>query len=178
MSALTHQIVVFAPAARTVTIAALLGTTFLFSPLAAARADTATSPVILLAEAAQSQSAASDEAAATKGETVEQRVTDLHAALAITADEESLWSNVAQAMRENAAAMQKLTAEKSTEAPQEMTAVADLEAYEKFAQAHLDGVKNLTASFDKLYDAMPDPQKKVADQVFQNFGRKGAPTRS
>ena len=53
-----------------------------------------------------------------------------------------------------------------------MTAVQDLKTYEKFAQAHVTGLKNLSASFEILYRAMPDAQKKVADGVFQNFGRR------
>lgn len=150
MSSLAHPI--FAPAARSVAIAALLGATFLASPLAAARADTAASSVILLAQAAPSQSTPAAEATETKAETVEQRITDLHTALEITPDQDLQWNGVAQAMRENAAAMQKLIAEKTTQAPQNMTALADLKAYEKFAQAHVDGVKNLTASFEKLYE--------------------------
>src|SRR5271169_5568794 len=40
--------------------------------------------------------------AGTKAETVEQRITSLHAALKITPDEETKWNGVAQAMRENA----------------------------------------------------------------------------
>ena len=49
--------------------------------------------------------------------------------------------------------------------------MGDLKTYEKFAQAHVKGLKNLIASFSKLYAAMPDAQKKNADQVFQSFGR-------
>ena len=40
--------------------------------------------------------------------------------------------------------------------------------YQKFAQAHVDGLKNLIASFDKLYAGMPDTQKKIADEVFSS----------
>jgi hypothetical protein len=47
-----------------------------------------------------------------KGETVEQRITNLHADLKITPDEENQWNGVAQAMRENASAMDKLVATK------------------------------------------------------------------
>ena len=43
-----------------------------------------------------------------------------------------------------------------------MTAPEDLKPYQKFAQAHVDGLKNLIASFDGLYAAMPDAQKKIA----------------
>ena len=53
-----------------------------------------------------------------------------------------------------------------------MTAVDDLKSYGQFAQAHVDGLKGLTASFETLYNSMPDAQKKVADQVFQNRHEK------
>ena len=76
-------------------------------------------------------------------------------------------------MRDNAANMQKLIAEKKKQAPQNMTAVDDLETYQKFAQAHVDGLKNLTSAFKSLYGTMSDQQKKNADQVFANFGRAG-----
>jgi protein CpxP len=131
-----------------------------------------------LAQAAAPREPTAAGATRTKGETVEQRITELHAALKITPDEESKWNGVAQVMRENAAAMQKLTAERAAQAPQSVTAVDDLKAYKKFAQAHVVGLNNLTSSFDTLYDSMPDPQKKVADKVFQSFGHEGAASHS
>jgi hypothetical protein len=70
--------------------------------------------------------------------------------------------------------MQKLAADNTVQAPQSMTAVDDLKTYQKFAQAHVDGLKNLTSSFETLYNSMPDPQKKVADQVFQSSRHQGA----
>ena len=45
-------------------------------------------------------------------------------------------------MRENAAAMDKLIAETRTTPPQNMTAVAELKMYRKFAQTHVDALKN------------------------------------
>ena len=72
--------------------------------------------------------------------------------------------------------MQKLVAERTTTPPQTLTAVQDLKSYEKFTQAHADGLKNLIASFEGLYTSMTDEQKKNADEVFQNFGRKGGPS--
>lgn len=175
MSSLSHPFAMSAPLARSVAIAALMGATFLAVPLTAARADSATHAPF---QVAQNKSQAAADATATKAETVEQRIDSLHTALKITPAEESNWNGVAQAMRENAAAMQKLTAEKTTEAPQSMTAVQDLKAYGDFAQAHVDGLKNLTSSFETLYDSMSDSQKKVADQVFQSYGHKGSPSRS
>jgi hypothetical protein len=156
-----------APLARSVAIAALMGATMLASPLTAARADGVSAAPMQLAQAAAPSHHAAAGATQMKGETVEQRITSLHAALKITPDEEANWKPVAQAMRENAAATQKLTAERSEQAPQSMTAVDDLKTYEKYAQAHVDGLKNLTSSFEALYKSMPDQQKQVADQVFQ-----------
>jgi protein CpxP len=148
MSTLHHRIAIFAPAAGTFAIVALLSATFLTSPLTAARAADAPS---------QAAPAAAHPGAAE---------------LKITPEEESKWNNVAQAMRENAAAMEKLAAARTVQAPQGMSAIDDLKSYEKFAQAHVDGLKNLIASFDVLYNTFPDAQKKSADQVFQTFGQK------
>ena len=168
MSSFTHPIAVSAPIVRSVAIAALMGATMLATPLSAARADSVTNTAIQLAQAAAPQSSAGAGTTETKGETVEQRITNLHAALKITPAQEAEWNGVAQAMRENAAAMDKLVAQTRTTPPQSMTAVADLETYQKFAQTHVDGLKNLISSFTKLYAAMPDAQKKIADEVFKS----------
>jgi protein CpxP len=173
MSSFTHPIARSAPFARSVAIAALMGATMLASPLSAARAEQGAVP--------QNQSAAGatdTKGTETKGETVEQRITNLRASLKITADQETKWNAVAQAMRENAANMDKLVAANRTTPPQNMSAVDDLKSYQKFAQAHVDGLKNLIASFDKLYTAMPDAQKKVADSVFSTAGRQAAASHS
>jgi glutamine synthetase adenylyltransferase len=129
---------------------------------------------LTLAHAQTTRTAATAEQ---KAETVEQRITQLHAQLKITPDQESKWNSVAQAMRDNAANMEKLVAEKRQQAPQSMSAVDDLKTYQEFAQAHVDGLKNLTSAFSSLYDSMSDQQKKNADQVFANFNRE-APNRN
>jgi hypothetical protein len=182
MSSFSNPIAMSAPFTRSAAIAALLGATMLVSPLTAARADSTTNAAIQLAQAATPAAAPASPAAKgateAKAETVEQRITSLHTALKITPDEETNWTGVAQAMRENAAAMQKLAADRTAQAPQSMTAVQDLQGYAKFAQAHVDGLKNLISSFDTLYNSMPDPQKKVADRVFESFGQKAAASHS
>jgi protein CpxP len=163
----THRIAAPVPFVRSVAIAALLGATMLATPLTAAWAQSpAPKPV------------AATGVTETKGETVEQRITALHASLNITPAEETQWNGVAQAMRENAAAMDKLVAANRTTPPQNMTAVQDLQSYRQFAQAHVDGLKNLTSAFSTLYDAMPDAQKKNADQVFQTSGHGPAAPKS
>jgi hypothetical protein len=167
MPYLTHPIAAPAPFVRSVAIAALLGATMLATPLTAVWAQSPPSP-----------KQAAMESTDTKGETVEQRITALHASLKITADEEKTWNGVAQAMRENASAMDKLVATNRTTPPQSLTAVEDLKTYQQFAQAHVDGLKNLTSAFSTLYDAMPDAQKKNADQVFQSSGHGTAASHS
>jgi periplasmic protein CpxP/Spy len=173
LSSFTPPIAMFARFVRSIAIAALMGATMLAIPLIMARADTATNAAIRLAQAAAPQNPAATGATEGRGETVEQRITTLHTALKITPGQEPLWNAVAQAMRENATAMDKIVAQARTTPPQNMTAVEDLKMYQKFAQAHVDGLKNLISSFDKLYAAMPDAQKKIADQVFTTSGRQG-----
>ena len=176
MPSFTYPILAPAPSARSIAIAALLGATMLASPLTASRADTVANGAFLLAQTAVSQKQAAAEATATKGETVEQRITDLHAALKITPEQEKQWNDVAQAMRQNAAAMDTLVAANRTTPPQNMSAVEDLKTYQKFAQAHVDGLKNLISSFSTLYSAMPDAQKKIADTVFDTSEHKADTT--
>jgi periplasmic protein CpxP/Spy len=151
------------PLARSVAIAALISASLVAAPLAAfaaepapAGAATATKPI-----------------SASPGDqkNVEQRITQLHAELKIAPEQESKWNSVAQAMRDNAANMEKLVAEKRQQGPQNMTAVDDLKTYQEFAQAHVDGLKNLTSAFSSLYDSMSDQQKKNADEVFAKFNR-------
>jgi glutamine synthetase adenylyltransferase len=163
MSRLSNSLAKRVPHARSMAIAALIGAAVAASPLVSARADSASNSTSMTT-APHSKAGAG--AMQSKAETVEQRIASLHAALQITAQEETDWNGVAQAMRDNAAAMQKLGATDTATAPQTMTAVDDLKTYQKFAQAHVDGLKTLTSSFETLYNAMPDSQKKVADQVF------------
>jgi protein CpxP len=120
--------------------------------------------------AAPAQTPAAAGATEAKTETVEQRITALHDALKITPAQEPKWQAVAKAMRENAAAMDKLIAETQKTDQEKVTAVEDLVTYTKFAQAHVAGLKNLTDDFRALYAVMPVDQKKLADQVFKTAG--------
>jgi periplasmic protein CpxP/Spy len=150
----------FTPLARSVAIASLTGAALIAGSFGPAAAQTAPANKPPAAAAATSS----------KPETVEQRITQLKAALKITPDQESKWNAVAQAMRENAASMEKLVASKRAIAPASMTAIDDLNTYEEFTKVRLDGLKNLTSAFKSLYDSMPADQKKNADQVFRSYG--------
>jgi hypothetical protein len=103
-------------------------------------------------------------------ETVDERIAALHAALQITPSEEAAWSNVASVMQRNDAAMQRLAADRKAQASTHLTAIDDLETYEAFNQAHLDGLKDLITAFQALYASMPDAQKANADHVMVRFG--------
>jgi protein CpxP len=158
MSYQTRRIGVAASLTRSAALVALMSAPLAAIPLTLAHAQNPVTPAAV-------------NPAENKGESVEQRITQLHTDLKITPDLESKWNSVAQAMRDNASNMDKLTAEKRQQAPQNMTAVDDLQTYQEFTQAHLDGLKNLTSSFKSLYSAMNDQQKKNADEVFAKFNR-------
>ena len=106
-------------------------------------------------------------------ESVAERVRHLHSALRITADQETAWAAVANAMTENDRAMSALRDETKMARDGHRSAVEDLRTYEKFNRAHLDGLKTLIPAFEALYATMPDMQKALADQVFQHFGHTG-----
>lgn len=139
-------------------------------------------PLTLHAQTANPSRTPTTAQAEQKADNIEQRITQLHAQLKITPDQESKWNGVAQAMRDNASSMEKLVAEKRQQGPHNMTAVEDLQTYQEFTQQHLDGLKNLTSAFKSLYDSMSDQQKKNADEVFARFNNeapaKGAPARN
>jgi LTXXQ motif family protein len=152
-------------------LAALLGAGVLVAPLAALAQSAPSSAPAAKAASVSTHHHAS--ARMMKRETVEQRVAMLHASLKITPAEEAQWTPVAQAMRDNEANMQKLMAE-TTAKPHPLSAVDDLRTYERFTQAHVGGLKNLISSFETLYQAMPESQKALADQVFRKYGARGA----
>ena len=157
----------YPPLRRSMAIVTLAGASLALGLAgASAQTSTATKP-------GSTKPPAAAAATSSKPQTVEQRITMLKSALKITPDQEPKWDKVATAMRENAAAMDKLVKDKR--AKTDITAVDDLKTYQDFTQAHLDGLKNLTSAFESLYDSMPADQKKNADQVFHNFGPRKSP---
>lgn len=158
MSCFAVSPVVSAPVKRWLGLAGLMAAALLAAPPSLAQSG-ATAP-------------AHQTRAERRAETVEHRIAALHAALKITAEEEPAWQAVAQTMRDNAAALNKLGTEAAAQPRKGMTALEDMQTYARYAQAHADGAKALIASFTALYDMMPDDQKKLADQVFQSNRRR------
>jgi len=46
-------------------------------------------------------------------------------------------------------------------------AVQNMQSYEQIAEAHAQHLQKLVPAFDNLYNAMPEQQKKLTDQVFR-----------
>lgn len=103
---------------------------------------------------------------------VETRIKQLHEQLQITAAQEPQWNAVAQAMRDDAAAMQSVIA-KRRQSNGQMTAVDDLRSYEEIAETHVAGLQKLIPAFQALYDTMSPEQKKNADAAFSRQHRAG-----
>ena len=107
---------------------------------------------------------------------VESHLQDMHAKLHITAEQEDQWKPVAQAMRDNEAAIAPLIEQRKA-AAKTMSAVDDLKSYAQISSAHAEGIKNFTAVFETLYAAMSDTQKKDADALFREGFPKMAKTK-
>ena len=43
----------------------------------------------------------------------------------------------------------------------------NMQSYEQIAEAHAQHLQKLVPAFDALYNAMPEQQKKLTDQVFR-----------
>jgi periplasmic protein CpxP/Spy len=96
---------------------------------------------------------------------VEAHIKQLHTQLKITQAEEKDWDQFADVMRTNAGDMQAATQEREQQYPS-MNALQNLESYQKLAETHAEHLQKLVGAFETLYNALPDQQKKVADQVF------------
>jgi periplasmic protein CpxP/Spy len=99
-------------------------------------------------------------------ERVEHRINELHAQLRITPAERPQWDKFADVMRENARDMDQAFIQRSQQF-QSMNAVQNMQSYEQIAEAHAQHVQKLVPAFEDLYNAMPDQQKRLADQVFR-----------
>ena len=144
-------------------ISALVASVFIIGS-ASAQTPATNAPTKHTAETTKPAAAKSEDR---QGHDVEKHIADLHAKLKITAAQESQWSDVAQTMRSNASEMEQAIEKREAHA----TAIDDLDAYADVVQAHADGIKKLAKSFSSLYAAMPDDQKKLADEVFVHGGR-------
>lgn len=97
---------------------------------------------------------------------VDARIKQLHAQLHITSAQDSQWNQFAETMRDNARDMDEAAEQRAQQFPT-MTAVDNMQSYEKLAEDHVQHLQKLIPAFQALYDAMSPEQKKTADQVFR-----------
>jgi hypothetical protein len=162
------------PTARGLAAATFLGMTLLATPLFAQT----NSPTITLAQnnAAPTAPPAAGKPARTRvsrADRAEMRIKQLHDQLKVTAAQETQWNAVAQAMRDDATAMQSVIA-KRRQNRSTMTAVDDLRSYQEVTETHVAGLQKLIPAFQALYDSMSADQKKNADVVFGHSRRARA----
>jgi hypothetical protein len=101
---------------------------------------------------------------------VEQRITILHDALRITAQQEAQWRQAAQAIRDNAASLTRLLDNTAAVASGKIIELADLPVLKHAMHDHGSHFSEMITSFDALYAALPDGQKKLAVHALGNFG--------
>jgi len=110
-------------------------------------------------------------------ERVENHIKQLYAQLHITPDEQSQWDQFAQVMRDNARDMDRAFVQRAQQYST-MNAVQNMQSYQAIAEAHAQHLQKLVPAFDNLYNAMPEQQKKLTDQVFRaNAERRAAQSR-
>ena len=146
--------------------ATFLGVIVLASPLLAQT----NPPATTLAQTDAAKPAA--RAKASRTDRAEARIKQLHDQLKITPAQEPQWNAVAQAMRDDAAAMQAAIAKRKQNRGS-MTAVDDLRSYEEVTETHVAGLKKLIPAFQALYDTMSPEQKKNADAAFGHRPGRG-----
>ncbi len=101
---------------------------------------------------------------------VEMRINTLHERLKITPAQEPAWAPVAAAMRGNQAEVGALIESRRAAKTSGMTAVESLESYQRIAQAHANGLRNVIAPFAALYSTLSAEQRKTADTLFSRKG--------
>jgi hypothetical protein len=110
-------------------------------------------------------------AAKTAVEHTESRIKQLKGALNITEDQEPLWNNMTQVMRDNAKDMDALSKVRAEKA-KTMNALEQMRFHSQMTEAQLDQQKKFIPVFEALYLSMSDEQKTATDAVFRT-GRHG-----
>jgi len=104
-------------------------------------------------------------------ELIEKRIAHLRGQMKITAPLEAAWNDFAQVMRDNSNRMNALIG-KWRKDIEKKTALEKLKLHEEIAEEQAQAMRKLVTSFETLYNAMSEEQKKIADKVFdQEQGR-------
>jgi len=97
----------------------------------------------------------------------EQRITDLHARLKITAAQQAQWDQFAQVMRDNGKDLDAAYQQRAANFDK-MNAVENMQSYAQIEQTRTQDMQKLVPAFQALYTSLSDQQKQQADQLFRN----------
>ena len=100
---------------------------------------------------------------------IEGRLAFLKAELNITPEQEALWKDYANAVRDNAKSMSSRCTSLLGDSGASQKSLPDrLDAQEQFLAARLDALRATNKALKPLYQALSDAQKKLADQLFRS----------
>ena len=103
----------------------------------------------------------------TMAQMAEQRITDLHARLHISAAEQSQWDQFAQTMLTNAKDLDQAYQQRAATFDK-LNAVENMQSYAQIEQTRAQDMQKLVPAFQTLYASLSDQQKQDADQLFRN----------
>jgi hypothetical protein len=100
---------------------------------------------------------------------IEGRLAFLKAELNITPEQEALWKDYANAVRDNAKSMSSRCTSLLDDSGASQKSLPDrLDAQEQFVAARLDALRATNKALKPLYQALSDAQKKLADQLIRS----------
>jgi hypothetical protein len=100
---------------------------------------------------------------------IEGRLAFLKAEINITPEQEALWKDYANAVRDNAKTMSgRCTSLMGDSGASEKSLPDRLDAQEQFVAARLDALRATNKALKPLYQALSDAQKKLADQLIRS----------
>ncbi len=107
-------------------------------------------------------------------ERVEDRIKTLHDTLNITQEQESDWSDVADAMRDSQEKVGDLIKARRDNR-ENSTAIDDIKSYQEISLAHSNGMAKFLDVFEPFYDDLTSEQKLKADAFFKHYQRHSFP---
>ena len=100
---------------------------------------------------------------------IEGRLAFLKAEINITPEQEALWKDYANAVRDNAKTMSgRCTSLMGDSGASEKSLPDRLDAQEQFVAARLDALRATNKALKPLFQALSDAQKKLADQLIRS----------
>lgn len=100
---------------------------------------------------------------------VENHLKNLETQLKITPQEQGVWTDFANTMRENALRTDELLQKQLP--PEQQTALESVQTYTRITQARAEDAQRLLPKFEALYAALSPEQKKAADETFAHVRR-------